>query len=218
MAKRESSPGISQAKKQIRYRSGSNFNAEYTRTLDWLMVSDRGKQLAYCKVCSKHFSASHGGIDDVRRHGEGKKHLELFNGFFKKSRIFRALSRIFFFRNLTCLCQPDRQQSKMLFTFDQCGSKIPRNSVFNGHKWQPKTLFLKIFDLCLLIVFKFSIAAYQVCMCDLIPFYIPKTLSAIHSINACIQISVVKSINMIKLYYVIYTNKDTTQTDCDTHP
>ena len=43
------------------------------------MASDRAKQQAYCKVCSKHFSVSHGGIDDVRRHGEGKKHLELFN-------------------------------------------------------------------------------------------------------------------------------------------
>ena len=42
------------------------------------MASDRGKQQAYCKVCSKHFSVSHGGIDDVRRHGEGKKPLELF--------------------------------------------------------------------------------------------------------------------------------------------
>ena len=30
-------------------------------------------------VCSKHFSVSHGKIDNVRRHGEGKKHLELFN-------------------------------------------------------------------------------------------------------------------------------------------
>ena len=46
---------------------------------DWVMASDRGKQQAYCKVCSKHFSVSHGGIDYVRRHGEGKKHLELFN-------------------------------------------------------------------------------------------------------------------------------------------
>ena len=79
MAKRESSPGISPAKKRIRYRSGSNFNAEFTRTFDWVMASDRGKQQAYCKVCSKHFSVSHGGIDDVRRHGEGKKHLELYN-------------------------------------------------------------------------------------------------------------------------------------------
>ena len=43
------------------------------------MASDRGKQQGYCKICSKNFSVSHGGIDDVRRHGEGKKHLELFN-------------------------------------------------------------------------------------------------------------------------------------------
>ena len=42
---------------------------------DWVMASDRGKQQAYCKVCSKHFSVSHGGIDNVRRHGEGKKHF-----------------------------------------------------------------------------------------------------------------------------------------------
>ena len=46
-------------------------------------ASDRGKQQAYCKVCSKHFSVSHGGIDDVRRHGEGLK-----TDFLKKSRIF----------------------------------------------------------------------------------------------------------------------------------
>ena len=70
MAERESSPGNSPAKKRIRYRSGSNFNAEYTRTFDWVMASDRGKQQAYRKVCSKHFSVSHGGIDDVCRHGE----------------------------------------------------------------------------------------------------------------------------------------------------
>ena len=79
MAKRKSSPGISPAKKWLRYRSGSNFNAEYTRTFDWVLASDGGKQQAYCKVCSKHFSVSHGRIDDVLRHGEGKKHLELFN-------------------------------------------------------------------------------------------------------------------------------------------
>ena len=96
MAKRESLPGISPAKKRIRYRSGSNFNAEYTRTFDWVMVSDWGKQQAYCKVCSKHFSVSHGGIDDVRRHGEGKKHLELFNGFFKKITDFPRVVPHFF--------------------------------------------------------------------------------------------------------------------------
>ena len=100
MAKRDSSPGISPAKKRIRYRSGSDFNADYTRTFDWVMASDRGKQQAYCKVCSEHFSISHGGIDDVRRHGEGKKHLKRI---FKKNHGFSARFPAFFFRNLTCL-------------------------------------------------------------------------------------------------------------------
>ena len=103
MAKRESSPGISPAKKRILYRSGSNFNAEYTRTFDWVMASDRGKQQAYCKVCSKHFSVSHGGIDDVRRHGEGKKHLNCSTDFFKKITDFPRVVPHFFYRNLTCL-------------------------------------------------------------------------------------------------------------------
>ena len=43
------------------------------------MAIDWGKQQPYCKIYSKHFSVSHSEIDDVRRHGEGKKHLELFN-------------------------------------------------------------------------------------------------------------------------------------------
>ena len=95
--------GLAQQKKRIRYRSGSNFNAEYTRTFDWVMTSDRGKQQAYCKVCSTHFSVSYGRIDNVRRHVEGKKHLELQNGFLKKITDFLRVVPHFFFRNLTCL-------------------------------------------------------------------------------------------------------------------
>ena len=59
----------------------------------------------------------------------------------------------------------DRQQSKMLITIDECGSKIARNSVFDCHlgdKWQLKTLFLMIFYLPSSIVLTFSIAAYPV--------------------------------------------------------
>ena len=46
---------------------------------------------------------------------------------------------------------PDRWQSKTLLTMDERRSKITRNSVLiaicrqPGHKWQVKTLFLKIF-------------------------------------------------------------------------
>ena len=49
------------------------------------------------------------------------------------------------------------------------GSKIARNSVFDGHicrqsadKWQLKTLFLTIFDLHSSIVLTFSIAAISI--------------------------------------------------------
>ena len=64
---------------------------------DWVMASDRGKQQAYCKVCSKHFSVSHVGIDDVRRHGEGKKHLKQI---LKKNHGFSARCHKFFFQKL----------------------------------------------------------------------------------------------------------------------
>ena len=70
------------------FRSGSNFNAEYTSTFDWVMASDRGKQQAYCKVCNNHISFSHSGIDDVRRHGQ--------NGL-KKNHGFSARCPAFFF-------------------------------------------------------------------------------------------------------------------------
>ena len=33
---------------------------------------------AYCTVCSTHFSVSHGGVCYVKKHGEGKKHKDLF--------------------------------------------------------------------------------------------------------------------------------------------
>ena len=51
----------------------------------------------------------------------------------------------------------------MLLTIDERGSKIARNSVF-GDKWQLKTLFLKIFDLCSSIVLTFLIAVYPLCL------------------------------------------------------
>ena len=95
MAKRESSPGISPAKKRIWYRSGSNFNAEYTRTFDWVMASDRGKQQAYCKVCSKHFSISHGGIDWGRQ-----KAFRTVQRIFKKNHGFSARCPAFIFQKL----------------------------------------------------------------------------------------------------------------------
>ena len=45
-------------------------------------------------------SASLTGIDEVRRHGEGKKYLELQNRFFLKNHGFSARCLAFFFQKL----------------------------------------------------------------------------------------------------------------------
>ena len=67
------------------------------------------------------------------------------------------------------LCTPDRRQSKTLLKIDECGSKIDRNSVFDCHlspverQMAMKNPVSNDFDLHLLIVLTFSIAAYPVC-------------------------------------------------------
>ena len=45
---------------------------------EWVQKSNQGVLQAYCTVCSTHFSVSHGGINDVKNHGEGKNHIDLF--------------------------------------------------------------------------------------------------------------------------------------------
>ena len=53
-----------------------------------------------------------------------------------------------------------------LLTIDECRSKMLETMFLiaicrqTGDKWQSKTMFLTIFDLCSLIVLKFLIAAY----------------------------------------------------------
>ena len=72
---------------------------------------------------------------------------------------------------LYLLFTPDRRQSKMLITIEECGSKVARNSVFDchlspvGRQMAIENLFM-IFDLRLWIVLTFSIAAYPVCYCS----------------------------------------------------
>ena len=69
MAKRESSLGISPAKNEYGIEAGQILMQNTQERLTVLCPATG----AYCKVCSKHFSVSHGGIDDVRRHGEDLK-------------------------------------------------------------------------------------------------------------------------------------------------
>ena len=67
------------------------------------------------------------------------------------------------------LYTPGSRQSKTLYTLDECGLKIARNSVFDchlspvGRQMASKTLFLTIFDLRSSIIMTFSIVAYPVC-------------------------------------------------------
>ena len=68
---------------------------------------------------------------------------------------------------------PDRGQSNMLSTMTKIGQKSIE-TVFSiaicrqcDDKWQSKTLFLTIFDICSSIVLVFSIATYPFC------FHIP---------------------------------------------
>ena len=43
----------------------------------YVTQSTRGDKYAYCKLCSSHFSVSHGGYNDVTRHG-GATHQQRF--------------------------------------------------------------------------------------------------------------------------------------------
>ena len=71
----------------------------------------------------------------------------------------RTMLQDFLALSVEDMCTPDRQQSKTLFTIDEHGSKIIRNSVFDCH-FSPAKKFLTIFYLCSSKVFMFLIAAY----------------------------------------------------------
>ena len=38
--------------------------------------SSKGASFAYCRLCSSHFSISHGGFNDIKRHVSGSVHLQ----------------------------------------------------------------------------------------------------------------------------------------------
>ena len=41
--------------------------------------SAKSNKFAYCKLCLSHFNITHGGINHIKRHCEGKGHSELLN-------------------------------------------------------------------------------------------------------------------------------------------
>ena len=131
MAKRESSPGISPAKKRIRYRSGSNFNAEYTRTFDWVMASSR-RTARFAVSISASLTAG----------------LTTSWGRQKAFRTSKQICHAFFFRNLTCL---DILFLEIMFLFFKNTAKklkiqayiLPILSILTNYQYQNNSIYVK---------------------------------------------------------------------------
>ena len=49
----------------------------------------KGTKFAYCKLCYCHFTVSHGGIHDIKRHVDCQKHKLKFNESDKSAKIAR---------------------------------------------------------------------------------------------------------------------------------
>ena len=64
---------------------------------DWkryhLSESKRGVSYAHCDICRTDFSVASGGINEVKRHVENKKHKELVAGMAGQSTLASAISR-----------------------------------------------------------------------------------------------------------------------------
>ena len=45
----------------------------------YICESSKGSMFAYCQLCSSHFTVSHGGLNDVKRHIDGSGHQQRFN-------------------------------------------------------------------------------------------------------------------------------------------
>ena len=70
----ESLPGPSMEKK--RKTSGSTiFRFSWTLPEN-ITSSAKSNKFVYCKLCLNHFSITHGGINDIKHHCEGKGHSE----------------------------------------------------------------------------------------------------------------------------------------------
>ena len=64
-------------KKSKRSKVSGKF--KYTWKLPkFITYSNKGNTFVHCKLCTSHFSVSHGGINDVKRHVEGAKHTRRY--------------------------------------------------------------------------------------------------------------------------------------------
>ena len=56
-----------------RKTSGGKFKHSWNLP-KFISSSSKGARYAYCQLCAKHFTVSHGGINDIKRHVEGAVH------------------------------------------------------------------------------------------------------------------------------------------------
>ena len=70
----ESLPGPSMEKKR-KISGGTRFKFSWTLPEN-ITSSAKSNKFAYCKLCLSHFSITHGSINDIKRHCEGKGHSE----------------------------------------------------------------------------------------------------------------------------------------------
>ena len=50
------------------------FQDEWAKAHSWLQSSSLGVEMAYCTLCSSHFSVAHSGLYDIKRHSETALH------------------------------------------------------------------------------------------------------------------------------------------------
>ena len=88
------------SKKTNTVRRGSNFNAEYTRTFNWVMASDRGKQQASARFAVSISASLTAGLTTSVDMSHGELCHFPKNRFFKKITDFLRVVPHFFFQKL----------------------------------------------------------------------------------------------------------------------
>ena len=63
--------------KKRKTTSGGKFKHSWNLP-KFISSSSKGARYAYCQLCAKHFTVSHGGINDIKRHVEGAVHQQKY--------------------------------------------------------------------------------------------------------------------------------------------
>lgn len=60
-------------------KKSQQFRAEYTKKWPYIIVSKKGCQFAFCKLCRSDICIGHGGRNDISRHVESRKHKDILS-------------------------------------------------------------------------------------------------------------------------------------------